>query len=281
MTFLQFLSKFHVSFRGFIATCRSKEGFDMSKRNFTSGAPVDKGKILAIAMALFGFLAYVPIACWSSYERGADGPPSSAGIRLRIPMPYVPLTPVAVTARGHVGLFEDSENWRNVEVWEGNRRLVPAILNEVVSLGRGRYRYERGKGPGAWITFSSTDNTDPMTNGRTYWVVNPGTLGDGPPPSAGIRLQIQAPYTPMTTNAVTARDRAGYFEDEEDWRSVEVWEGNKRLIPATLNEVVSLGQGRYTYERGRGAGAWITWSSSDNSNPMTNGRTYWVVSPRK
>ena len=34
--------------------------------------------------------------------------------------------------------------------------------------------------------------------------------------------------------------------------------------------------GRYLIERQHR----ITWSSSDNSNPMTNGRTYWIVSPQ-
>jgi hypothetical protein len=80
---------------------------------------------------------------------------------------------------------------------------------------------------------------------------------------------------------VTVRGRFGTFENAENWHNVEVWEGNKRLSPATSNAVDSLGQGHFLYERGPGASGWITWSASDNTDPVTNGRSYWVVNPQK
>jgi hypothetical protein len=101
-----------------------------------------------------------------------EGPPPSAGIRVRISRPYIHLTPTAVTVRDRFGMFENAENWRNVAVWEGKKRLEPTTSNTVL-LGEGRFLYERGQGAGAWITWSASDNTDPVTNGRSYWLVNP------------------------------------------------------------------------------------------------------------
>ena len=127
-----------------------------------------------ILISLIGFCAYIPVAYWGLSRGSTDkGPPPSAGIRVRIQPPYTHMTPIAVTVRDRVGMFENAENWHNVEVWEGNKRLAPATLNEVVTLGRGTYLYERGPGNVAWITWSSSDSTDPITNGRSYWLVNP------------------------------------------------------------------------------------------------------------
>jgi hypothetical protein len=102
---------------------------------------------------------------------------------------------------------------------------------------------------------------------------------NGPPPSSGIRVRLLTSYyAPMTSFAVTVRDQVGTFERVEDPGRLELWENGRKLGPSNsaLNDVVSYGKGRYLIERPLR----ITWSSSDNSNPMTNGRTYWIVSPQ-
>jgi hypothetical protein len=109
-------------------------------------------------------------------------------------------------------------------------------------------------------------------------------------PDHGIRVRMSASdYTSMGDFVVTIRDVRGTFEEvgdtpEDNHRSpVELYENDVKLGPAhsTLAEIVNEGHGRYLHEAGRGHGSWTTWSSSDNTNPMTNGRTYWLVKPDK
>jgi hypothetical protein len=56
----------------------------------------------------------------------------------------------------------------HVEIYENNTPLGPADApyNDVRTLGRGRYTHREGG-----FAFSATDNTDPRTNGRHYWIV--------------------------------------------------------------------------------------------------------------
>jgi hypothetical protein len=111
---------------------------------------------------------------------------------------------------------------------------------------------------------------------------------NSPPPAAGNRVRLRpSDYAPMNEFSVTVRDVKGTFEvvgdaGEGDTSSpIELYENGKKLGPAhsTQREIMEKGYGRYLHERGRGMGGWISWSSSDNSNPMTNGRTYWLVNP--
>jgi hypothetical protein len=115
---------------------------------------------------------------------------------------------------------------------------------------------------------------------------------NSPPPSAGMRARIYLSSTipmPQSAFAATARDVRGIFEthadanDSDTSSPIELWEDNKKLGSAhsSISDIVNLGLGRFRLEPGRGYGGWLTWSSSDNTNPMTNGRTYWVVKPQR
>jgi hypothetical protein len=104
-----------------------------------------------------------------------------------------------------------------------------------------------------------------------------------PPEVAGKAVLIYPPLQqwPGVTNAATVRDRQGLFDDDVPSNQLEIWENNKKLGPAqsNLNEIVNVGFGRYLIEPGRGFGRWITFATSDNTNPTTNNRIYWLVEP--
>jgi hypothetical protein len=69
-------------------------------------------------------------------------------------------------------------------------------------------------------------------------------------------------------------------DDVKNQRSpVIVYEDDKPLGPAHSphHEIEKIGLGRYAHWKGFG----ILFSSSDNSNPIYNGRNYWAVTPAK
>ena len=135
-----------------------------------------KPRAVWIAVALL-FAAYFPLAAWlkATYVP-IPSPPSSAGAKAMIFSPFTqyPDSPFAASVRDHAGLFEAAASER-LEVWENDKKLGPAqsTLKEITEVGLGRYLVEPGRGRGRWVTFASSDNSNPATNGRKYWVVNP------------------------------------------------------------------------------------------------------------
>jgi len=114
---------------------------------------------------------YFPLSYWArvAYVPDSNSPPPSAGIRVRIVQPYEHVTPISVAIQ-RAGVFETLDVTR-VELWEDNHKVGPAnsTVSEIGLLGSGRFLLEKtGR-----ITWSSSDNTDPTTNRRTYWIVNP------------------------------------------------------------------------------------------------------------
>ncbi|UQD96757.1 hypothetical protein [Bradyrhizobium japonicum] len=72
---------------------------------------------------------------------------------------------------------EHGEQSSTIEVYENGVRLGPAhsSVSDVVMIGGGRYRYMEVDSVNhtSGIIFSTSDNTDPNTNGRLYRVFNP------------------------------------------------------------------------------------------------------------
>jgi hypothetical protein len=70
---------------------------------------------------------------------------------------------------GHCFLAE--LNGTATVLFEDNRELAPAdsLHDDIRKLGRGRYSVWNG-----FLYFSSSDNSDPRTNGRTYWLTDKG-----------------------------------------------------------------------------------------------------------
>ena len=74
-------------------------------------------------------------------------------------------------------------------------------------------------------------------------------------------------------------DELADFDDNDGRSTIELYENDTRLGPAhsSRSDVAGLGRGRFSLLRKNGMT--IYWSSSDNSDPATNGRAYWVVKP--
>jgi hypothetical protein len=145
--------------------------------NVAAGHPV----VLAVTatMAIYFVAAYASI---SSYSPDPSKP--SGGIRVRLnerDMAPMEKSNFVATIRHKVGIFENhadldaTDTSSPIEVWEDGKKLGPAhsTIIDIQQFGQGRFRFERGSGFSGQLTWSSSDNTDPMTNGRTYWVVNP------------------------------------------------------------------------------------------------------------
>jgi hypothetical protein len=75
--------------------------------------------------------------------------------------------------------------------------------------------------------------------------------------------------------------RLGEADSEVDYErsSVMLYEDDKPLGPphSSHADIMKLGRGRFSHWRGQG----FVFSSSDNSDPMTNGRLYRAVQPIK
>ena len=104
------------------------------------------------------------------------------------------------------------------------------------------------------------------------------------PNVAGEKLRLKPPFRNQSAFSVT--QERGLFDDDADadddnHRSpIELYENGRRLGPAhsSFADIEKLGMGRFSHHRSR-RGTLIYWSSSDNSDPSTNGRAYWVVKP--
>jgi hypothetical protein len=62
-------------------------------------------------------------------------------------------------------------------LYEDDRALGPAHSSPHADISRlGMGRYSHWKGNYSVFVFSSSDNTDPRTNGRSYWAVRPAKV---------------------------------------------------------------------------------------------------------
>lgn len=107
------------------------------------------------------------------------------------------------------------------------------------------------------------------------------------PNVAGEKVLLRRPFARFVNSdfAVIARDEkfSGLADsaDDNERSPIEIFEDEARLGPphSVHEDVRAVGRGRYSHWRNNGA--IFIFSSSDNSNPQTNGRAYWVVKPEK
>jgi hypothetical protein len=130
-------------------------------------------KLSAIGAAAYFIAMHWLSVTWDPAKRRYARPGvANSEILLR---PFMPLTDDSKFAvRGYVVYFADdadSEHSRLL-LYEDDRPLGPSdsTLDEIIKTGMGRFTHST-KGRLSFFTFSSSDNTDPNTNGRTYWGV--------------------------------------------------------------------------------------------------------------
>lgn len=101
------------------------------------------------------------------------------------------------------------------------------------------------------------------------------------------KKEIRRPFMPLLDSKIAAIAPDYFFGDvadetkENKTRSdVLLYEDGKLLGPphTSLYEVAVLGMGRYAHWKGNYS--IFAFSSSDNTDPNTNGRTYWAERPR-
>jgi hypothetical protein len=136
---------------------------------------VDRKRIWLIGV-IFGSVVYFPIALWlrSSY----DPPPKDAVFRLAgfTQLSHKRFGYMSQTQRlKDLADTEDGPPISPVLLFEDGKQLGPAHTSQtdVEDIGLGRFLHLKRVG----FFFSASDNTDPKTNGRTYWVVLPGSFG--------------------------------------------------------------------------------------------------------
>lgn len=132
--------------------------------------------MLAISLAIFA--AYLPVALWVGGLYVA--PPRPPGTMIEPLQGFVqgPGFSYRVTSYVLAKYADASEDNMNspVMLYEGMTPLGPArsYLRDVQDVGLGRFVFVRfGEDPRSHAVISTSDNSDPNTNGRKYWLVLP------------------------------------------------------------------------------------------------------------
>ena len=174
------------------------------------------------------------------------------------------------------GDSQSSPTSSTVRIFENGKELGPAHSTHklIRSEGRGRFSHWNSS-----LYFSTSDNSDPRTNGRTYTYI----IGDGTPETSA--PETTAPSTNQTALSVsTATKETGYAyylvpgfsvagdsESAPSASTVRIFEDGKEIGPAhsSHKDIRAYGNGRFSHW-----GTELYFSSSDNSDPRTNGRKY-------
>jgi hypothetical protein len=132
-----------------------------------------------IACVVATIAVYFSTALWLKHSYVE--PPKPAGELFRLSRPFFELrdSDIAFAANAPLldGLSDSSETPRRSPflLFENDRPLGPAHSEhaEIKKSGGGRFSHWEGSG----FIFSTSDGTNPKSNGRTYWAVIP------PPPA--------------------------------------------------------------------------------------------------
>jgi hypothetical protein len=142
----------------------------MTRRNLWSFA-------LAFAAAYFAAAYWLKVA----YDpRGYEFIPKVAGTKILLRPPFREFLDSGFAAVSTDHLFGDladtaDNNFRSpIQLYEDDKPLGPAhsVHADIGKIGHGRYSHWRYNY--SIFLFSSSDNTDPRTNGRNYWAIKPG-----------------------------------------------------------------------------------------------------------
>lgn len=149
---------------------------------------------LKIKLAVFGIAAYFLTAYWLKVTYATDAEnlivPNVAGKKVLLLRPYKGFNDsdmaVIATDRTFADLADtaDDDDRSTIVIYENDQRLGPghSVHLDVGKLGEGRFSHWRFNY--SMFLFSSSDNTDPRTNGRSYWAVKPDAAEMAAAPSA-------------------------------------------------------------------------------------------------
>jgi MoaA/NifB/PqqE/SkfB family radical SAM enzyme len=144
------------------------------------------------------------------------------------------------------------DNYRELREDDRALPLSDALHDDIRNLGRGRYHVGSNS-----VYFSTTDGTDARRNGRIY-TLHPVT-------QSSVRCDHDQRYAYCV--------EVGYEQGSDDVAvsPLRLFEDEYPLGPAhaTHQDVRTVGGGRYSHWHGR-----LWFSSSDNSDPRSNGRRY-------
>ncbi|MBR0757046.1 hypothetical protein JQ604_33100 [Bradyrhizobium jicamae] len=128
------------------------------------------------------FLLYLPIALWVHKDYAHVREPNGAQIERLLKFESIGgfgYRSQIFTMSQHVD-DDDNSQTTPVIVYEGDKPLGPnhSSYTELKTVGRGRSMFVNDRRNSEWkvskyIFFSTSDNSDPRTNGRLYWAVVP------------------------------------------------------------------------------------------------------------
>jgi hypothetical protein len=128
--------------------------------------------------ALVAIATYFALAAWSKASFVDHTPTGKTVVRIFRPFEKIGPSSYAVVAHEwttrsleDIADSADDDQRSPVLIYENRRQLGPAHSKhaDIAKLGMGRYSHWRGQG----YVISSSDNSDPNTNGRFYWAVVP------------------------------------------------------------------------------------------------------------
>jgi pectate lyase len=164
-----------------------------------------------------------------------------------------------------------------VKIFENGVEIGPAhaVHADIRNYGKGRFSHW-----GSTLRFSASDNTNPSSNGRVYTYTTGSTAPSSTtsptttsPTTTGVALNLSLASSDGGNAYVIGVDASliGDSNTQPTVSTMKIFENGKEIGPAhaTHADIRSLGKGRFSHW-----GSTLRFSSSDNSNPKTNGRKY-------
>ncbi len=233
------------------------------------------------AAAVIALLAaYFPIALYLRHGYVLKAP---MGMVTGLPRPFTKSTVkdgyacyAPAPALEHLSDSDDNPVLSPFVIYEDDHPLGPAHSRhpDIVKFGHGKFSHWTKTG----FVFSSSDGTDPETNGRNYWIVRPPQ----PKPPAGTVGELNHPFDKLQPDGFAYLSLAPTLERESDSSASPdrspfvVFENDHALGPAHSqhSDIAKFGHGNFSHWK-----AGFLFSSSDGTDPETNGRKYWIVRP--
>jgi len=178
--------------------------------------------------------------------------------------------------------YLDHNNVSRLVLLEDDKPLGPdhSGHKDIEDVGKGRYSHWIDDRNTEYVYFSTSDNSDPRKNGRIYSVTVPDRAE--PPilmdPRKIVKVKENVPTFGFRYKGPGLGLSNPNSQEQPKISRLVVLEDGKRLGPAhsQYGEIRDIGRGRYSHWHD-GQAEWLFFSTSDNSDPTTNGRVYAVT----